>query len=332
MMATAPDGARTCPRSTRSGNMDAEVTPMGAPRQRLPQLSHGTSAPCRPANWRDRARNRTALGLQSRRSMDQLTRSRFARLVGIVALAAASACLSRPLEPIDPALTLSISDTLPQSRIDKIDILLAIDNSGSMADKQDILAQAVPRLVTALLNPPCVGENDEILSTPASPLDICPAGSRREFEPVLDIHIGVLSSSLGGRGGSLCADTAPMNDNGQLIHRIDASDPEAGLATFENKGFLVWRPEAPGAQTGLYQDLTQRSTDMEAIVRGVGENGCGLEAQLESFYRFLIDPDPYLEVTKTFDEGGLQAASELSGIDEALLQQRRDFVRPDSLV
>ena len=38
---------------------------------------------------------------------------------------------------------------------------------------------------------------------------------------------------------------------------------------------------------------TQLDTDFESLVQGVQQHGCGLEAQLESWYRFLVQPDPY---------------------------------------
>ena len=46
--------------------------------------------------------------------------------------------------------------TPPSTVASKIDLLLMIDNSRSMADKQEILGAAVPDLVERLANPPCV--------------------------------------------------------------------------------------------------------------------------------------------------------------------------------
>ena len=37
------------------------------------------------------------------------------------------------------------------------------------------------------------------------------------------------------------------------------------------------------------------------LVKGVGQDGCGLEAQLESVYRFLVQPDPWTEIAVTGD-------------------------------
>src|SRR5262245_29287941 len=77
-----------------------------------------------------------------------------------------------------------------QPRVDKIDIVLGIDNSRSMADKQQILSLALADLVQSLVNPPCVDQNGTITAQPATPLDACPPESSREHVPINDIHIG----------------------------------------------------------------------------------------------------------------------------------------------
>ena len=63
------------------------------------------------------------------------------------------------------------------------------------------------------------------------------------------------------------------------------------------------------------------------MVQGVGIWGCGIESQLESWYRFLVQPDPYGSLA-------LDAKATPSGndVDTTILQQRKDFLRPDSLV
>src|SRR5262245_35737369 len=47
-------------------------------------------------------------------------------------------------------------DRIRQTGVDKIDLLFMIDNSVSMADKQEILKAAVPDLVGRLVSPSCV--------------------------------------------------------------------------------------------------------------------------------------------------------------------------------
>ena len=232
----------------------------------------------------------------------------------------APACLSRPIEPIEHKSSVVLTEALTQSRVDKIDILLAIDDSGSMADKQAILAVAVPDLVEALVNPPCVDEQGNVTAELEGPLAECEVGTQREFEPVLDIHIGVLSSSLGERGSPWASCD---NDRGQLVSRLQDGEQQA---TYRDTGFLAWEPGSDESEPGLYKDVGALNGDLTAMVLGVGQTGCGHEAQMESWYRFLVDPDPYQEIT--VEEGRAVA----TGTDQNVLKQRSDFLRPDSLV
>jgi hypothetical protein len=208
--------------------------------------------------------------------------------------------------------------------------LLVIDNSRSMADKQEILKLAVPDLVTQLVNPLCVDDDGVPLdsaSQPADPLADCPPGSEREFDPILDIHVGIITSSLGGHGADACsgASSPTENDHGYLITRGGSGDP---VGTYNNLGFLVWDPDTQNATHNPQgeTDIGTLSANLQELVGGAGEEGCGYEAILESWYRFLVDPDPYKDVALENNNAVLQ------GTDNDLLTMRKDFMRPDSLL
>lgn len=115
-------------------------------------------------------------------------------------------CLNRPIDTVEPRTTSTIVEKLTQSAVDKIDLLLNIDNSRSMADKQQILALAIPDLVNRLVNPRCIDTATSLPTQqqPANSTDPCPAGAKREFNPVFDIHVGVITSSIGGHGADSC--------------------------------------------------------------------------------------------------------------------------------
>jgi hypothetical protein len=252
---------------------------------------------------------------------------------GLVVAGASGAvgCLNRPIEPVEPRTTSTIVERLTQSAVDKIDLLLAIDNSRSMADKQAILADAVPDLVKGLVNPKCVDKAGVPAGTqPASPTEDCPTGYEREFNPVLDIHIGIISSSIGGFGApGMCKPSEPSaNDQAHLLARTAYDQPNT-IPTWENKGFLAWDPaqklDPPGEG-----DVTALNDRLKEMVTGVGQSGCGYEAQLESVYRFLADPEPYATLALTGPDTNKVATPE--GLDMELLQQRADFLRPDSLL
>jgi len=237
----------------------------------------------------------------------------------------------------------SAGSTQPPTKVDKIDLLLMIDNSASMADKQQVLAKAVPDLVQRLANPVCIdGQGNVVANQPAKPLDPCPSGSQRQSPPVFDIHVGVVSSSLGGHGADTCAPgpsggyNERQEDMAHLIQRnLDANGQYVPAATYANKGFLNWDPTAAATPPGDL-DLASFTDKFAGIVKGVGQDGCGFEASLESWYRFLVDPAPYAKMVPTDCSTGkpqeMGACRGPSGVDQTVLSQRKDFLRPDSLV
>ncbi|WP_438013965.1 hypothetical protein WMF18_23920 [Sorangium sp. So ce315] len=230
-----------------------------------------------------------------------------------------------------PTTTTSSSGTggwePPQFTPDKVDLLFVVDNSGSMADKQEVLRLALADVVSGITNPPCVDPAGAPAYVPESGMSPCPVGTSRERTPVQDMHIGVISSSLGGHGSGACpASTSPANvDMARLLARSDPSSTVNDLPTYLDKGFLVW--DANGSHTPAGDsDPVELVTKLGAIVEGVGQTGCGYEAPLESFYRFLVDPEPYQAIAME-DDMAVPA-----GVDYTLLQQRKDFLRPDSLL
>jgi len=154
-----------------------------------------------------------------------------------------------------------------------------------MSDKQEILQNAIGPMLRRLTHPPCVdssGENSEPNT------GTCPAGKAPEFPPVEDLHLGVITSSLGGHGSATCNrglanPDSPTgfwdyDDRGHLLPTV-----RAGLTLGEN--FLSWNG-------GSTTEATQLARLFETLVMGAGEHGCGFEAPLEAWYRFLVDPSP----------------------------------------
>jgi hypothetical protein len=301
-------------------SMDATEARRCAKRERADTgLSHGTRAPCLMSQLaqaaeiaRRRRRRRLARALrysEATRTHPTLEDIDMARLVtlfsqaslaslALLTAAAVPGCLDRPIETVEPNTTTGVTEVLTNSNVDKIDILLVIDDSGSMGDKQDILAEAVPNLVAELANPSCVDDDGTVVSRPDSGLTECPEGSYRAFEPVLDINIGVINTSVDlpyEMGGVGCQQGATK--------LVEVDGPK-----YAEGGFLAWRPALD--DNSSYQSSDALEADLRTMVAGVGEEGCGYEANLESWYRFLVDPDA----------------------TETVKRQRKQFVRPDSLV
>ena len=236
-------------------------------------------------------------------------------------------------------------DTAPVPPVTKLDLLFMIQNSDAMGDEQAYLGQAAADLVGRLLNPNCVDASNNVVGVSAG--GVCAQGSL-EFQPVTDIHIGAVTSSLGSRGADICPPAgmpaAPYanlsdhtDDQGHLIARALTLTPDGGTETViadavdsvpEQPGYLYWFPQAtqpgPGAPIASATQLTQ---DFQELVTGAGHFGCGIDSTLESWYRFLVQPDPYQSIIVDSDNH-----AEWSGVDTTILQQRHDFLRPDSAV
>ncbi|HMJ10368.1 MAG TPA: hypothetical protein VK524_03125, partial [Polyangiaceae bacterium] len=121
-----------------------------------------------------------------------------------IGAAVSTACLDRPVGEQTPRVSNIFVDQIAQTAIDKIDLLFMIDNSVSMQDKQQTLIAALPELVDRLITPICIGQNGQPTGQRSDQEGNCPQGSEPEFTPIRDIHIGVVSSSLGAHGGEQC--------------------------------------------------------------------------------------------------------------------------------
>ena len=220
-------------------------------------------------------------------------------------------------------------ELLSSAAFNKVDLLFVIDNSISMADKQRIFAEAVPVLLKRLISPLCIDAD----GTPTGEFSPCPSGAA-EFRAIDDIHVGVITSSLGNHGGDVCmpdpSDPTPrtFNDRAELLPFV-----RGGLYAYDNSGFLVWDPRAqrpfpdPHPAVGSHETIADVFiADFASQVQTAGEKGCGHEAPLEAWYRFLVDPEPIAEMTSG---GGIATRGPVNTL---LLEQRRRFLRPDSLV
>jgi hypothetical protein len=255
-------------------------------------------------------------------------------------------CQTRPAVETSDLTQTNFVDDVDQAAVSKIDILFAIDNSASMGDKQAYLAEAVPALIARLVTPNCVDSVTGTIYGSSDTSGNCTEG-QVEFPPVHDMHVGIVSTSLGERGGDQCpvtngptTVTTPagntvsyhMDDRGELLDR--SGDAETALGDDGQENFLAWFPTSSPANAGLSPSAgappigspSQLGSDFADQVTGVAVYGCGIESQLESWYRFLIQPDPYDQIVVQNGFASWQ------GVDTTILQERHDFLRPDSLV
>lgn len=252
-------------------------------------------------------------------------------LVATLSFGCGQSSKTRPLDPNDGSIAM-----IRESSLSKVDLLLTIDNSRSMKDKQELLANAVPYLLQRLIAPRCIrycGPADNCteeqvahgipIGQYADPKGACPSGVA-EMPPVRDLHVGVISSSLGSHGAAEANDrctAASDNDHAQLLGTL-----RNVAGTFNDLGFLAWDVSSRTTPAGTDFDPTVFVDKAQRLVQSAGSAGCELPATLEAWYRFLIDPEPPVEVVLN------QQTSVASGLDQTLLQQRSAFLRPDSVV
>jgi hypothetical protein len=287
-----------------------------------------------------------------------MNRSPKDRLPLLPALAVAgivgAACLNRDVMTEPPTLSTVFTTQLQNEQINKIDLLFMIDNSASMGDKQKLLAHAVPDMIRRLVQPACVDAKGNPVGVNSDMNGQCSMG-KPEFPAVHDMHIGIVTSSLGGRGGTGNCSPDEMNpastlglnahndDRGRLINRAGDAETTLGNALGKNGAplnFLAWYPPVAAnksannppppvpPETAVGDPVTPSTLigDFTSMITGVHEHGCGFEAQNEAWYRFLAQPDPFDQIQINGN------TASLAGVDSVILQQRAAFLRPDSLL
>ncbi|HVU03807.1 MAG TPA: hypothetical protein VHE30_18740 [Polyangiaceae bacterium] len=187
----------------------------------------------------------------------------------------------------------------------KLDLLLVVDNSISMADKQKVLEKTVPDLIRVLTS---VGSG------------------------VNDLHVGVITSSLGDHGDNNTCPSDDTNAGGDITR--EQQDDHAHLVPTRPRGASLGLPDVLSWSRGA--DSGTLVTQVQGVVAASSEFGCGLESQLESMYRFLADPAPPASIEKVACPGTNDVTrtpcAQPTGLDSALLAQRAEFLRPDSAV
>jgi hypothetical protein len=194
----------------------------------------------------------------------------------------------------------------------RVDLLLVIDNSIYMGDKQALFAEAAPELVQAFA--------------------------------AYDLHVGIITSSLGGYGSDTdCTDASiGQMDNAHLLGSL----PRVQEALPGTPEFLSWCPVGSASDcvpsAGIGSNASALGEVLQDQVRETRERGCGWESTLESWVRFLVDPHPWSRLVRQNcpfggDTNQLCIGPEMDGnglpfVDQAILDQRARFLRPDSIL
>jgi hypothetical protein len=230
-------------------------------------------------------------------------------------------CPNQELAPLTPCTVSGVSLEVPQSGVDKVDLLFLIDNSGSMGEEQKKLAEVLPNLVAAL----ATGNSD---GKPKPP------GVKSDFTPVTSLHIGVVTSDMGINGApaqNSCGNKSylpterdtrtsttridqPVGNDGILQTTTDVAVAGIFVPPAGGGDVVEEVPGDPGCANVSFPP-TQRFVDFMAggdavdaarrfgCIAKRGRNGCGLEQQLEAVLKALTPPDSATKFTALSPNG-----------------------------
>jgi hypothetical protein len=188
--------------------------------------------------------------------------SRIFGSVAMAGIAVMTGCLDRDLKVLNPCLVSGVSQKVQVTNVDKVDLLMMVDNSNSMGDEQESLKREFPNLITVLTT----GYRYE--------------GDPNPFPPVKDLHVGVVSSDMGIPGFEYPPScSAYGGDDGRLQNTPYGDNCEAE--------YPLWLSFIGDATLGAVSDPQKFANDVGCIAT-LGTGGCGFEQQLESPFKALM--------------------------------------------
>ncbi len=227
--------------------------------------------------------------------------------LGLVALALFGyGCFERELKPVNPCTRSRVGDTVQVTNVDKVDLLLMIDNSNSMSEEQQSIVTEIPRIIRILTS------GDRTV----------PPDGVQDFQPARSLHVGIVDSDMGtGSVSGIESCSAGFGDDG-IMQNHGAT----------GSGCMPTYPSAIFDFMDGRDDPTTFSTAV-GCVAALGTDGCGFEHQLEAPLKALSlvpNADGFSPVTwtrpgyrppvflgSTFGHGGSGGAND-------------GFMRPDS--
>ena len=148
----------------------------------------------------------------------------------------------------------------------KLDLLFVVDNSGSMSEEQESLATFLPSFAEILLR----GDFNR--------------DGVQDFEPIVDVHMGVVSTDMGVAGypGIPTCDANPMFGDDGILRTSPAPGREGCDASYPS--VLAFRPDDHAGN--LAAAIADYGGDVGCMV-SLGTSGCGHEEPLEAALKAL---------------------------------------------
>lgn len=191
--------------------------------------------------------------------------------------ASSDAAIAADASPRDAAMTPHCSDAgcfgpIPNAG-ETVDLLFIVDNSYSMIEEQAALRREFPRLIQKLVS----GDHD--------------GDGKPEHTAVRNLHVGVVSSSMGGDPRTIGC--GGFGDDGLLQHAGNLAHDPALQCAATYPTFLSYTDGRP--------PVDQLAHDFGCIA-SLGTAGCGFEQHLESALKALWPADdPRLSFRSTLD-------------------------------
>jgi hypothetical protein len=211
-----------------------------------------------------------------------------------VLAATAGGCIEREGRPVNPCTQVNVAQAIQVTNVDRVDLLLMVDNSNSMTEEQVSLAEQFPDMINILAS----GDFDQNGS-----LD-----DPEDFDPVRDLNVGVITSDMGTAGFDVptCDSGALGNDFGDdgILQTAGNTAITGCQATYP--AILNFRPaDMPGGAATFARDA--------ACVATLGTGGCGFEQQLEAILKALTPTAAQTWTASNFTAVGSARAS--GGLD-----------------
>lgn len=191
-----------------------------------------------------------------------------------------SACMNRELVRIDPVTETYVTDKITTSGSVGVDVLVMVDNSGSMADEQTLLSRNFPELIRELLQPVDAVNNDTGEPFP---------DGRADHVPIKSIHIGIVSSDMGTCGYETSEPTgcSLFGDDGKLQH---IPNPNVSPCDSNYPAYLEYEseefPPPREPNSPALPEIEKLANDF-ACIAILGTKGCGFEQQMEVVLKAL---------------------------------------------
>ncbi|MEM1418476.1 MAG: hypothetical protein AAGH15_26515, partial [Myxococcota bacterium] len=192
---------------------------------------------------------------------------------------------------------------VPAGPADALDVLFVIDDSGSMEEEQASLADAIPRLVQALVT--------------GRVLDAGTGAVLREFRPLSSLRMGVVTTDMGTGGSNLptCFE-ARFGDDAVLSRRGAVGTSPGCGASYPS--FFTFEAEAAGTDAERDAIAASLANDVSCVAQ-VGIGGCGFEQQLEAMLKAITPASSDLRFAEDTQGNGAGGANDGFLREEAAL-------------